>query len=556
MTAEPLHDLPPHHTDAARDADRALREHAEQARHWHLADLFAEDPRRFETLSLHAGGLLVDISKQRLTADTLEKLRALAAARGLDTWIRCLFEGGEVNWTEGRAAMHWRLRQPPRPQGEPDPVQEQLARMERIVKRILSGQWRGCEGDAITDVVNVGVGGSDLGPLMASVALHENHPREGRRPRVHFVSSMDGSQIAPLLDELNPATTLIVVSSKSFTTVDTLSNAATARCWLEQAFPKMNGAVLRCHFVGVSAKPERMSEWGIHEDNQLLFWDWVGGRYSLWSAIGLPIALTIGMDGFRELLAGANEMDRHFQDAPWEKNLPVLLGLVDVWNLNFLDITARAVLPYDGRLKHWPAYVEQLEMESNGKSVDRDGEVVDYHTCPVIWGEVGPNAQHAFYQLLHQGTQPVACEFLAAARHGRRNGNSAELQPLEEQHILTLANCLAQSRLLALGDRALAEDDGTPTHKRYRGNQPSTTLLLDELTPRHLGALVALYEHKVFVQAVLWGINPFDQWGVEMGKKIAKDMIQVLESGAGADGLDASTRALAAYVRERQPDDR
>ena len=546
MTGIPMHDA-----DAARAADQALREHTDQARQWHLADLFADDPERFKRLSLNACGLLADFSKQRLTTETLDKLLGLARARGLDAWMDCLFDGDQVNWTEGRAAMHWRLREPGREEGEDDAVRDQLARMERMVTRILSGQWRGCEGDAITDVVNVGVGGSDLGPLMASVALQEFRPANGKRPRLHFVSSMDGSQIVPLLDELNPATTLIVLSSKSFTTVDTLSNAATARYWLEKAFPERNAALLRCHFIGVSACPERMSEWGIHQDNQLLFWEWVGGRYSLWSTIGLPIALTIGMEGFRELLAGAHELDRHFREAPWEANLPVLMGLVDVWNLNYLDITARAVLPYDGRLKHWPAYVEQLEMESNGKSVDRDGELVDYHTCPVIWGEVGPNAQHAFYQLLHQGTQPVACEFIVAARHGRE-GDSAELQPLAEQHTLTLANCLAQSRLLALGDRALDEDADTPAYKRYRGNQPSTTLMMDELTPRHLGALVALYEHKVFVQAVLWGINPFDQWGVEMGKKIAKDMIRVLETGEGSDGLDTSTRALAGYVRDQQ----
>lgn len=421
--------------------------------------------------------------------------------------------------------------------------------MGRMVNRIHSGQWRGCEGDAITDVVNVGVGGSDLGPLMASFALNEYLPPSGRRPRLHFVSSMDGSQIAPLLDELNPATTLIVVSSKSFTTVDTMSNAATARYWLESAFPEANGAVLRCHFIGISAQVERMNEWGIHPGNQLQFWDWVGGRYSLWSTIGLPIALTIGMEGFRELLAGAHEMDRHFAEAPWESNLPVLMGLVDVWNLNFLDITARAVLPYDGRLKHLPSYLEQLEMESNGKSVTRAGENVNYHTCPVIWGEVGPNAQHAFYQLLHQGTQPVACEFIVAARSNSRGGG-VQAGQLNDQHQLTLANCLAQSRLMALGEAALPDDADPPPFKRYRGNQPSTTLMLDELTPRHLGALLALYEHKVFVQAVMWGINPFDQWGVEMGKVIARDMTRVLENGAGGDILDASSRALAERARK------
>ncbi len=538
--------LPLHDTSMARQAEAALHEHGRFAGEWHLTDLFARDAHRFDQLNLRACGLLVDLSKQRVTLETLSLLRSLARERGLDQWIQCLFAGREVNWTESRPAMHWRLRENAEQAPE---VHQQLALMERMVERVHSGQWRGCQGDAITDVVNIGVGGSDLGPLMVSVALHEHYPPAGRRPRIHFVSSMDGSQIAPLLDELDPATTLMVVSSKSFSTLDTLSNAATARAWLEGAFPDMNGAVLRCHFVGVSAQPERMSEWGIHPDNQLRLWDWVGGRYSLWSAIGLPIALTTGMDYFRELLAGAHEMDRHFRDSPWEENIPVMQGLVDVWNLNFLNITARAVLPYDGRLKHFPAYVEQLEMESNGKSVTRDGSTVAYHTCPVIWGEVGPNAQHAFYQLLHQGTQPVACEFIVAARHGRRNGNSAELQPLEEQHRLTVANCLAQSRLLALGESALPPNQALPAFMHYRGNQPSTTIMLEELVPRQLGALVALYEHKVFVQAVLWGINPFDQWGVEMGKRIAKDMVQVLNTGESTDELDVSTRALADYVR-------
>ncbi|AFT70025.1 Glucose-6-phosphate isomerase 2 [Alloalcanivorax dieselolei B5] len=541
--------LPLHDTLTARQAEHVVRQHAREAAQWQLTDLFGHDPGRFDHLSLQACGLLVDFSKQRITQETLSLLRALARERGLDRWIQCLFQGKEVNWTESRPAMHWRLREDAEQAPE---VDAQLVLMERIVERLHSGQWRGCQGDAITDVVNIGVGGSDLGPLMASVALHEHYPAVGVRPRVHFVSSMDGSQIAPLLDELNPATTLMVVSSKSFTTVDTLSNAATARAWLERAFPDMNGAVPRCHFIGVSAQPERMTSWGIHPDNQLRLWDWVGGRYSLWSAIGLPIALTTGMDYFRELLAGAHDMDVHFRDTPWERNVPVTHGLVDVWNLNFLDITARAVLPYDGRLKHFPAYVEQLEMESNGKSVTRDGSTVTHHTCPVIWGEVGPNAQHAFYQLLHQGTQPVACEFIVAARHGRRNGNSAELQPLEDQHRLTVANCLAQSRLLALGESALPPNEPLPAFMHYRGNQPSTTIMLEALSPRQLGALVALYEHKVFVQAVLWGINPFDQWGVEMGKRIAKDMVKVLDTGEGAEGLDVSTASLADYVRQLQ----
>ncbi len=541
--------LPDHFSAAERPVRQALADHLAEARHWHLADLFAGDAGRFDTLSRECCGLLVDYSKQRLTRETLDLLLDLARARDLESWIRALFEGREVNWTEARPALHWRLREQAAAAPE---VHEQLARMGEIVDQVLRGQWRGCHGDAITDVVNVGVGGSDLGPLMASYALADFRPEHGRRPELHFVSSMDGSQIAPLLNDLNPATTLIVVSSKSFTTLDTLANAETARAWLERAFPDQQRALMRCHFVGVSANPEKMSEWGIHPCNQLLFWEWVGGRFSLWSAIGLPIALTVGMKGFRALLEGARDMDVHFREAPLADNLPVILGLVDVWNINFLDITARAVLPYDGRLKHFPSYLEQLEMESNGKSVTRDGTPVDYHTCPVIWGEVGSNAQHAFYQLLHQGTQPVACDFIVAGRYVPRNGegDGGEHQRLSRQHRLTLANCLAQSRLLALGGGALpANQSDQPAFKQYRGNQPSTTLMLDELSPRRLGALVALYEHKVFVESVLWGINPFDQWGVEMGKVIARDMVPVLETGDGLDGLDASTRGLVRRAR-------
>ena len=485
--------LPDHFSAAERPVRQALADHAGKARHWHLADLFADDAGRFETLSRECCGLLVDYSKQRLTGETLDLLRDLARARDLEGWIRALFQGSDVNWTEARPALHWRLREQAAAAPE---VHDQLARMGEIVDQVLRGQWRGCHGDAITDVVNVGVGGSDLGPLMASYALGDFRPEHGRRPNLHFVSSMDGSQIAPLLNDLNPATTLVVVSSKSFTTLDTLANAETARAWLERAFPDQQRALMRCHFVGVSANPEKMSEWGIHPCNQLLFWEWVGGRFSLWSAIGLPIALTVGMQGFHELLEGAREMDRHFREAPLADNLPVILGLVDVWNINFLDITARAVLPYDGRLKHFPSYLEQLEMESNG---DAEG---------------------------------------------------GEHQRLARQHRLTLANCLAQSRLLALGGRALPDDQhDQPAFKQYRGNQPSTTLMLDELSPRRLGSLVALYEHKVFVESVLWGINPFDQWGVEMGKVIARDMVPVLETGDGLDGLDASTRGLVRRAR-------
>ncbi|MEE2602379.1 MAG: glucose-6-phosphate isomerase [Pseudomonadota bacterium] len=525
-----------------------LAERAGQEKTLHLADRFAADQTRFERFSLNACGVLADFSKQRMSDESRDLLVKLADERQLRHWLDALFSGADVNCTEGRAAKHWCLREPAElaPQ-----VHEQLDAMEGMVERILKGHWRGVLGDAITDVVNVGVGGSDLGPLMAAFALQSSLPPTGQtRPRIHFASSMDGSQVSQVLQELNPRTTLFLVSSKSFTTVDTLHNAKTARQWLARGLGLDfdNASLLRCHFIGISANAERMSTWGITPYNQLQFWDWVGGRYSLWSAIGLPIALTVGMEGFRELLAGAHDMDQHCRTQPWQDNLPVMLALVDVWNINFMKISARAVLPYDGRLKHLPAYLEQLEMESNGKSVSRAGEPVEYDTCPVIWGEVGPNAQHAFFQLLHQGTQPIACEFLMTARRYTEDMHSEAAAELDAQHALSNANCLAQSRLLALGERALDLKVVLPPYKRYHGNQPSTTLVLDELSPRVLGALLAMYEHKVFVQAVIWGINPFDQWGVEMGKMIATDMLAVLADPESASGLDSSSMALARHI--------
>ena len=526
------------------DAWQALAIDGEQLKSRHLHDLFAEDPQRVEALSAQGAGLLLDISKQRLTPNTLELLAGVADSCDLAGWRARLFAGDKVNMTEGRAAMHWRLRA--REDDAPE-VAAELARMALMVERILLGHWRGYLGERITDVVNIGVGGSDLGPLMAASALHQFQPPAGQRPQLHFVSSMDGSQLDSLLEQLNPRTTLFIVSSKSFTTVDTLTNAQTARTWLERGCGGPSPALMRCHFIAVSASPAKVREWGIGDDNCLNFWDWVGGRFSLWSAIGLPIALTIGMDGFRQFLAGARAMDEHFQAAPWKQNLPVMLALVDVWNCNILGIPARAVLPYDGRLNYLPGYLEQLEMESNGKSIDRHGQPVAYDTCPVIWGEVGPNAQHAFYQLLHQGTRPVACEFLVTARRYPEAPINDHQRALETQHGLALANCLAQSRLLAFGDHALSTASDNP-HKRYRGNQPSTTIMMPSVTPASLGALIALYEHKVFAEAVIWGINPFDQWGVEMGKVLAEGMQARLAGKPVGDPLDASTEALLRYL--------
>ncbi|MBD3897739.1 glucose-6-phosphate isomerase [Halomonas sp. ML-15] len=541
---------------------RALEAHAGEMHEVHLRELFAT-PGRFARFSREAAGLTLDLSKQRWSDETHALLLALAREAGVPDAITRLLDGERVNRSEDRPALHTALRLPEHARLEVEgedlvpAVHATLAQMQRMVDKLHAGQWRGATGKAISDVVNLGVGGSDLGPLMVTHALADYRPEGVHDVQVHFASTMDGSQLADYLSRLNPETTLFVLSSKSFTTIDTLSNARTARDWLYARLvcsrgDAGNGAaaeidralVMRQHFIGVSASPDKMSEWGIAEVNQLEFWEWVGGRYSLWGAIGLPIALVVGMANFRELLAGAHAMDRHFREAPLEDNLPVLLALAGIWNVNFLDIRAHSILPYDGRLEYFAAYLEQLEMESNGKSVTNDGQVTPYSTCPVLWGQLGPNAQHAFYQLLHQGTQPVECDFIAPMRRYDRVEDDATRAHLKAQHRLTLANCFAQSRLLMLGDDAIDEDGPRPSHKRYRGNQPSTTLLLERLSPATLGALIALYEHKVFVQATIWGINPFDQWGVELGKQIAGETEQILTSHEGLERMDDSSRGL------------
>lgn len=532
-----------------------LERHAADLSETHLAALFAEDACRFDHFHRRSGPLLFDFSKERVTAQTLALLYQLADACHLAEWRHQLFGGEPVNSSESRAAMHWALRLPPghecliNGKDVSAEVQGELERMAGMVDKIHAGQWRGASGEPITDVVNIGVGGSDLGPLMVSRALADHRVVTARPLRMHFASSMDGSQLALLLPTLNPHGTLFIVSSKSFSTVDTLTNAYTARQWLQRHLGEQPG-VLNCHFLGVSVHARRMTEWGIAPENQLRLWDWVGGRFSLWSSIGLPIALTVGMDQFRSLLSGAHHMDQHFREAPWADNLPVLMALIGIWNGNLLNINAHAILPYDGRLKHLPAYLEQLEMESNGKRINRAGVPVERMTCPVIWGGVGPNAQHAFYQLLHQGTQAVTSDFILPARRYHESIHADAMTELAEQHRLAVANCLAQSRLLALGDSALGDVEGLPLYKRYQGNQPSSTVILDELSPYSLGALIALYEHKVFVQSVIWGINPFDQWGVEMGKKIASELLTLPAGAAVAAHLDSSTLGLLKVIKE------
>ncbi|MGE8600352.1 MAG: glucose-6-phosphate isomerase [Acinetobacter calcoaceticus] len=516
-----------------------------------IKELFATEPDRFQQYSVKFDQLVFDYSKHRVTQDILEQLVALAKTKQLNQWIERFFSQDKVNCTEQRAAMHWALRLPADYSKFPDlteQVHSQLQRMYTLVEKIHAGQYRGATGEVIQDVVNIGVGGSDLGPQMVTHALSDFKVKTAKPLNIHFVSTMDGSQLSELLHQLRPETTLFIISSKSFGTIDTLSNAQTVRQWLEKALGK-HARVLKSHFVGVSTKADKMAEWGIAPENQLLLWDWVGGRYSLWSCIGLPIALTIGVEGFQQLLAGAHAIDEHFQNTSFEQNIPVLMGLLGVWNNNFLNIQTHAVLPYDGRLKYFAAYLQQLEMESNGKSVQRSGQKVELDTCPIVWGEVGPNAQHAFYQLLHQGTQAVSCDFIAPIqRYNSDHFTYVEnAEALVEQHHLALSNCLAQSRLLAFGNEALdsTELEKLPIHKQYEGNQPSSTVLLKELNPYSLGMLIALYEHKVFVQSVIWNINPFDQWGVEKGKQIADQLLPIL-NGVQNDlsALDASTRGL------------
>ncbi len=533
----------------------SLTAKAEKYSSTHL-DMLLHDPERQKKLMFDSlNHFVLDFSKQRMTVDVLDDLIDLAKQAGVEQKIKNLLSGKIVNISENRPALHTALRAPSAEEcfledkSYSKQIQKSLDKMQRLIRRIHAKQWRGFTGKPITDVVNIGVGGSDLGPLMSSYALEEFAPSEASKINIHFASSIDGAQLAGFLPKLNPETTLFCVVSKSYTTIDTLSNANTAVSWIKAA--GADEVILKkLHFIGISASREKMTQWGINESNQLYFWDWVGGRYSLWSTVGFSIALKIGVAGFKEFLAGAHAVDKHLADTPLESNIPVLLSLIDIWNCNFLRTNAHAILPYDGRLKHFHAYLEQLEMESNGKSVSVENEDIDYRTCPILWGEVGPNAQHAFYQLLHQGTEKVNSDFLVAAY--RDVGKDSDVgEQFKEHHSLNLANCLAQSRVLALGSTALSAEDqmGLSPHQQYAGSQPSTTILFDKLTPFTLGSLIALYEHKVFISAVIWDINPFDQWGVELGKSIAKK-IQPSLKGGELDHLDCSTTALINAVNK------
>ena len=522
--------------------------------HTHLRELFAADPNRFDRFSVKTNDLLLDFSKQRLDSEVLDALVTLAEDTQVASWRERLFSGEQINVSEERAVLHPALRHledSPFPSTDYDvmpDVRNVRIQMAEIVEKLRSGNWKGYSGETIRHVVNIGIGGSDLGPKMATRALSAfAHPGL----HVHYVSNLDGAHLAPLLETLDPRSTLFIIASKTFTTQETMINAASARNWM--LAHTGSEAALAKHFVAVSAHPERAAEFGIPSAQVLPMWDWVGGRYSLWSAVGLPLAVSIGMSGFERLLAGAQAMDQHFRQAPFKENLPVLLALLGIWNTNFLGAHTSAIVPYNESLRHLPGYLQQLEMESNGKTVNRDGQPLTCPANPIVWGEIGANGQHAFFQLLHQGGWLVPCDFIATALSD---------YPLPGHQAPLLANCFAQSAALAFGkteSEARAEleaaglsaeqRDALLPHKVFAGNQPSTTLLLPRLDPYHLGLLLALYEHKVFVQGVIWGINSFDQWGVELGKQLASRVLPVLNGDAGKEALDASTRGLITWTQ-------
>ncbi|MBU1191351.1 MAG: glucose-6-phosphate isomerase [Gammaproteobacteria bacterium] len=536
------------------NAWRALTDHYYEICDQHMRDWFAQDPQRFERFSLYFEDILLDYSKNRITAETLGLLLDLARERDLPDWIGRMFAGDKINNTEQRAVLHIALRnrsnRPIKVDGEDvmPAVNAVLAKMRSVSERVRKGDWKGYSGERISDVVNIGIGGSDLGPLMVCEALK---PYASESLRVHFVSNVDGSQIAETLKHLNPATTLFIVASKTFTTQETLTNAHTARAWLLAAVGD-ESAVAK-HFIALSTNTDAVRAFGIDPSNMFEFWDWVGGRYSLWSAIGLSIALYVGMDAFEELLTGAHALDEHFRSAPLERNLPVILALLGIWYDNFFAAETHAILPYDQYLHRFPAYFQQGDMESNGKRVTRDGVAVDYATGPVIWGEPGTNGQHAFYQLIHQGSRLVPADLLAAAESHN---------PLGEHHRILLSNFFAQSEALMRGKTAAEVRrelearglsgpalDALLPHKVFPGNRPTNSILYRKLTPRTLGSLIALYEHKIFAQGIIWNINSFDQWGVELGKQLAQGIYPELGQEAEVDTHDASTNGLINYYK-------
>lgn len=528
---------------------RALEQHFAQMKDVHMRDLFEQDKDRFTKFSATFDGqILVDFSKNRITQETLDNLLALAKETELENAISSMFNGEKINRTEDRAVLHTALRNrdntPVYVDGKdvmPD-VNAVLEKMKQFSQRIISGEWKGFTGKAITDVVNIGIGGSDLGPFMVTEALrpYKNHLN------MHFVSNVDGTQIAETLKKLNPETTLFLIASKTFTTQETMTNAHSARDWF-LASAKDESQVAK-HFVALSTNGDEVAKFGIDTNNMFEFWDWVGGRYSLWSAIGLSIILSVGFDNFVQLLNGAHAMDKHFTQTPLEKNIPVLLGLIGIWYNNFFESETEAILPYDQYMHRFAAYFQQGNMESNGKYIGRDGKAVSYQTGPIIWGEPGTNGQHAFYQLIHQGTKMIPCDFIAPA---------ATHNPLGDHHEKLLSNFFAQTEALAFGKtrevvdaefaaqgKSVADMEYVAPYKVFEGNRPTNSILLKEITPYSLGALIAMYEHKIFTQGAILNIFTFDQWGVELGKQLASRILPELENSEKVSSHDSSTNGL------------
>ena len=533
-----------------RHAWKALGEHYQKIRDVHLRTLFAEDPRRGETFAAEAAGLYLDYSKHRITADTIRLLLALAEEAGLRGRIDAMFAGEKINVTERRAVLHVALRAPRGASIVTDgknvvpEVHEVLDRMAAFSRRVRDGSWKGHTGKRIRNVINIGIGGSDLGPVMAYEALRHY---SDRNLTLRFVSNVDGTDFVEATHDLDPAETLFIISSKTFTTLETMTNAHSARKWSFDALG--DDKAIAKHFVAVSTNATEVTKFGIDTQNMFGFWDWVGGRYSMDSAIGLSTMIAVGPEHFSEMLAGFHAIDEHFRTAPFERNLPVIMGLLSIWYNDFFGAQTVGVFPYEQYLKRFPAYLQQLTMESNGKHVTLDGTTVDYQTGPIFWGEPGTNGQHSFYQLIHQGTKLIPCDFIAFYQ---------ALNPLGRHHDMLLANVFAQGEALAFGKTPeQVKEEGTPDwlvpHRVFEGNRPSTTILAEQLTPETLGKLVALYEHSVFTQGAIWGIDSFDQWGVELGKVLAQRIIPELESAAAPQlKHDSSTNALITRYREHR----
>ncbi len=537
---------------------QALRKHHAETESLHMLDLFEADTNRFVNFSVEHEELLLDYSKNRITSETLPLLFELAKQAGVESWRQQLFSGEKINTTEGRSVLHTALRNCSNTSIHSDGedvmplVNAELDKMRGFTEKVRSGEWRGFTSKPITDIVNIGIGGSDLGPNMVCTALQ---PYAKDNLRVHFVSNVDALQIKQTLEKVNAETTLFIIASKTFTTQETLTNANSARAWFLKQPNTEEGDIAK-HFVAASTNSVAVSAFGIDTTNMFQFWDWVGGRYSLWSAVGLSIMLYIGMDQYQKLLEGAHSMDQHFAEQPLESNMPVILALLGVWYANFYGAESQAILPYDHNLGLLPAYLEQADMESNGKSVRRDGKAVGYSTGPIVWGAEGINGQHAFYQLLHQGTRVIPADFIA----------SVQSQADDQYHADILAsNFLAQTEALMRG-RSLdetrheletagvsgAEAEMRLPHMYFEGNQPTNSIVMDQLTPYNLGSIVAMYEHKIFVQGVIWNINSYDQWGVELGKKLAKNVLEELESGEDKFEHDSSTAGLLNWFRKKR----